>query len=65
MQYDVISMRRYYALSEILLLISGRGGAAIAQYIGFKFQVSGFGCQGDEMLYPGMRLHYISICQTE
>ena len=31
---------------------SGPGGVAVAQFIGFRFQVSGFGCQGTEVLSP-------------
>jgi hypothetical protein len=34
-----------YAFSYTALGKSGPGGAAKAQFVGFRFQVSGFGCQ--------------------
>jgi hypothetical protein len=42
----------YRLLSYTSLGKSGLSGAAIAQFIGFRFQVSGFGCQGAEVLCP-------------
>ena len=36
---------------------SGPGGSAMAQFVGFRFQVSGFGCQGSEVLNPCMKLN--------
>ncbi|CAB1075507.1 hypothetical protein D1AOALGA4SA_3327 [Olavius algarvensis Delta 1 endosymbiont] len=36
---------RYYAIFDTAIGKSGPSGAAIAQFIGFRFQVSGAGCQ--------------------
>ena len=41
-----------YAFSYTAIGKSGLSGPAIAQFIGFGFQVSGFGCQGTEVLSP-------------
>jgi hypothetical protein len=40
-KHDVISMNRYYAFSETRLGKSGPIGAAMAQFLGFRCQVSG------------------------
>jgi hypothetical protein len=39
-------------LPETALGKGGPSGAALALFIGFRFQVSGFGCQGTEVLDP-------------
>ena len=39
-KHDVISINRNYAFSETALGNSGPSGAAIAQFLGFRFQVS-------------------------
>ena len=41
-----------YAFSYTALGKSGPDGAAMAQFVGFRFQVSGFGCQGVEVIDP-------------
>jgi hypothetical protein len=47
-----MSTLRYYTFSRTRLGKSGPSGAAMAQFIEFRFQVSGFGCQGTEVLNP-------------
>jgi hypothetical protein len=41
---------RVYAFSYTALGRSGPGRAAIKQFVGIRFQVSGFGCQETEVL---------------
>ena len=48
----MISVIRRYAFSYTTFGKSGPGRAAIAQFVGFRFQVSGFGCQGTGVLSP-------------
>ena len=43
---------RIYAFSETVLGKSGPCEAALAQFIEFRCQVSGFGCQETEVLNP-------------
>jgi hypothetical protein len=41
-----------YVFSKTALGKNGPSGASMAQFRGFRCQVSGFGCQGVEVLDP-------------